>query len=86
MEAGNDSNQANQRSELVGRAAVIVAAAALEAGCCVRSANNEHFVPIGACHSVRDPSLTPSLPYLASLPDTGDRFGFSPSQVCGASH
>ena len=46
------------------------------------SANNETFVPIEPRPSVRDPFLSPPLPYLASLLDTGDRFGFSPSQVC----
>ena len=52
----------------------------------VSSANNETFAPIEHNHAVRDPSLTPPLPYLASLPDTGDTLVFSPSQVCGASH
>ena len=52
----------------------------------VSSAKNELFVQIEHRQFVRNPSLTPPLPYLASLPDTGDTLGFSPSQVCGASH
>ena len=52
----------------------------------VSSAKNELFVQIEHRQFVRNPSLTPPLPYLASLPDTGDTLVFSPSQVCGASH
>ena len=35
----------------------------------VSSAQNEHFVPIEDLRFVRDPSLTPPLPWLALLPD-----------------
>ena len=42
----------------------------------VSSAQNEHFVPIEHRASVRHPSLSPPLQYLASLPDTGDRIVF----------
>ena len=35
----------------------------------VSSAQNEHFVPIEHHQFVRDPSLTPPLPWLALLPD-----------------
>ena len=51
----------------------------------VSSAKNELFVQNEHRQFVRNPSLSPPLPYLASLPDTGDTLGFSPSQVCGAS-